>query len=445
MPKAAAGQCDLKPLFETIISSVPAPAPEISDDTKPMQMLVTTLDFSDYVGLIGIGRVFAGKIQSGSPVRVINREGKMTQQRVLKVLAFDGLTRREVESVSAGDICAVVGIDPIGIGDTICCFEQGTALPTVPVDEPTLTMEFRVNDSPVAGTEGKFVTSRQIRSRLEKELRYNVALRVEPGESAESFVVSGRGLLHLGVLIENMRREGFELAVGKPSVVLREIDGKIHEPIEQLVIDCPVEHQSSVMSLVGNRGAVIESMEDKSGADGYVHMVFTIPARNLIGMQTRLMTASQGNALVHHTLLRYEEARGDPPRRAQGVLVATEAGTVTPYALAGLFDRGTFFVDPGAKVYAGQVVGENNKDNDLEVNVLKAKQLSAVRVKNKDDNLQIRPARDMSLEACLEYIMEDELVEVTPESIRLRKRMLNESDRRRVARAAKAAALAGAK
>jgi len=430
---------DLKPLLDTIIEKVPAPDPAIFKKDQPLQMLVTSLDFSDYVGLIAIGRVFSGEINPGSPVRVFDREGKISQQKTLQVLAFDGLGRTPVESVQAGDLCAIVGLEPIGIGDTIGNLETTEALPRVTIDEPTLTMTFQVNNSPFAGQEGEFVTSRQIKARLEKELRYNVALRVEPGASAEQFIVSGRGLLHLGVLIETMRREGFELAVGKPKVLLKEINGKMHEPIEELVIDCPEEHQSSVMSLVGNRGAIVESMDSKAGTSGYVHMVFSIPSRSLLGLRTRMLTATQGTAIMHHTLKAYEPLRTDPPKRAAGVLIATEAGQATGYALSGLYDRGIFFVDPGEKIYAGQVIGESNKDKDLDVNVLKAKQLSAVRVKNKDDNLQIKPARKLSMEACLEYIEEDELVEITPQNIRIRKRMLAESDRRRISRQAKAA------
>ncbi len=428
---------DLKPLFETILEKVPPPAAEFSDAEAPLRVLVASLDYSEYVGQIAVGRVFAGTVKPGQPVTVITREGNESKQKVLQALAFDGLGKRESDAIVAGDLCALTGLKPIGIGDTVACPDEPGKLPAISIDEPTLTMTFAVNNSPFAGQEGEFVTSRQILSRLEKELMHNVALRVEPGDSPEQFRVSGRGLMHLGVLIENMRREGYELAVGKPEVLLKEVDGKWQEPIEELVVDVPAEHQSSVMSLVGDRRAVVESMDAKSGAAGYVHMVFTIPSRSLIGLRTRMLTATQGNAIMHHTLLRYEPVRGDAPKRAQGVMIASETGQVTGYALSGLYDRGEFFVAPGEKVYEGQVVGEHNKDNDLPVNVLKSKQLSAVRVKNKDDNLQIKPARKMSLEACLEYVAEDELVEVTPESIRIRKRRLTEADRRRAARAAK--------
>ncbi len=428
---------NLQPLFSAILSHVPPPRREESDLAAPLQMMVTTLDYSDYVGKIAVGRVFGGRINAGQQVTVIDRGGEGSQQKVAELFQFDGLSRKKVPMVEAGDICAVVGLDPIDIGCTIACPDRPEALPAVTIDEPTLTMTFRINDSPFAGREGKFVTSRQVGDRLEKELKSNVALRVEPGESPEQFSVSGRGLMHLGVLLETMRREGYELAVGKPRVIFKEIDGKPHEPIEQLVVDCPAECQNDVMSLVTNRRAEVVKMDPKAGAGDYVHMEFSIPARGLIGLRTRMLTATQGRAIMHHNLLRYEPVRGDVPKRPLGVLIANETGAVTGYALSGLYDRGTFFVRPGDQVYEGQVVGEHCKDGDLTVNMIKGKQLSAVRLKNKDENLQIKPPREMSLEACLEYIEGDELVEITPQSIRIRKAQLKESDRRRTARAAK--------
>ncbi|MEM6393581.1 MAG: translational GTPase TypA [Planctomycetota bacterium] len=455
---------NLLDLYAAILEHVPAPYAEGSSRganagfssggealAAPLQMMVTTIIYSDYVGRIAVGRVTAGHINSGQQVTVINRAGEGKQQRVQKLNAFDGLGQKEVPQVEAGDICAVVGLNPIDIGDTIACPDRPEALPAVEIDEPTLTMTFMVNDSPFAGKEGEYVTSRQVWDRLQKELQSNVALKVERGDAGESFKVSGRGLMHLGVLIETMRREGYELQIGKPEVILKRPDegeehaGKLCEPIEQLVIDCPAECQNDVMSLVTNRKAEIVSMDPKAGAGDYIHMEFTIPARGLIGLRTRMLTATQGRAVMHHNLLRYEPMRGDVPSRAAGVIIASETGQVTPYALHGLYDRGFFFSKPGDAVYEGQVIGEHNKDTDIIANPIKSKQLTAVRTRGgKDDNMQIKPARELSLEACLEYIAEDELVEVTPENIRMRKRILQESMRRRDARSAKDKAKAGA-
>ncbi|MEM1108688.1 MAG: translational GTPase TypA [Planctomycetota bacterium] len=450
-------------LYSAILEHVPAPYAEGSSRgaaagfatgvealAAPLQMMVTTIQYSDYVGRIAVGRVTAGRINAGQQVTVINRAGEGKQQKILKLNAFDGLKQKEVPQVIAGDICAVVGLDPIDIGDTIACPDRPEALPAVEIDEPTLTMTFRVNDSPFAGREGEYVTSRQVYDRLQKELQSNVALRVERGEGGDEFKVSGRGMMHLGVLLETMRREGYELQVGKPEVILKRPEdgdhkGKLCEPIEQLVVDCPAECQNDVMSLVTNRKAEIVSMDPKAGAGDYIHMEFTIPARGLIGMRTRMLTATQGRAVMHHNLLRYEPMRGDVPKRPAGVIIASDTGQVTPYALHGLYDRGFFFVKPGDQCYEGQVIGEHCKDNDIIANPIKSKQLTAVRTRGgKDDNMQIKPAKEMSLEACLEYIAEDELVEVTPENIRLRKRILQESMRRREARSAKDKAKAGA-
>ncbi len=425
---------NLRPIFEAIVKHVPAPK---DDADGPLQMLVTTLDYSDYVGRIGIGRVFSGKLNEGQPVSVIKRDGTPTKQRVLEIHAFDGLSRKRQATVEAGDIVALVGLDNVDIGDSVCEAENPVPLPGVDVDEPTLHMTFRVNDSPFAGKEGQFVTSRQIKDRLDKELQSNVALRVSDGATPEEFHVSGRGLMHLGILIENMRREGFELAAGKPKVIFREINGKQHEPIERLVVDCAAECQSAVMSLVGDRRAEVVSMDAKPGASGYIHMVFTIPARGLIGLRGRMLTASQGRAIMYNTFEKYERMRGPIPQRTSGVMIATETGQVTAYALDKLYDRGFFFVKPGDRVYEGQVVGEHNRENDIPVNACTMKKLSNVRAAGKDDAAQVRPARELSLEQCLEYIQDDELVEITPDSTRMRKRMLKEADRRRESRRAK--------
>lgn len=428
----------LQVVFDAIIDHVPAPATGEGGVGAPLQMRVTTLEYSDYTGRVAVGRVHAGTILEGQPVTVFARDGSTTKQRVLHLYLFEGLDKKRADRVEAGDICAVVGLDPVDIGNTIAAAEQPSALTLVSVDEPTLNMTLRVNDSPFAGQEGQFVTSRQIKDRLDKELQSNVALRVDPGDTPEEFNIAGRGLMHLGILMENMRREGFEFAAGKPRVIYHEIDNKTHEPIERLVVDCPAECQSSVMALLGDRRAEIVSMDTKVGTSGYIHMVFMIPARGLIGLRSRMLNATQGRAIMHHTFERYEPLRGQIPPRQAGVMVATEPGKVTAYALDALFDRGVFFVQPGDKIYDGQIVGEHCKDNDITVNVVKTKKLTNVRAASKDDATQVRPMRQMSLEACLEYIQDDELVEITPESIRMRKRMLKEADRRRESRRAKA-------
>lgn len=443
-------------VYDTILKHVPAPYAKGSGRgtaagfesrtaalAAPLQMMVTSIVYSEYVGRIAVGRVTAGRITAGQKVTVINRCGEGTMQRVVKLEGFDGLSRVEVNQVTAGDICAVTGLDPIDIGDTIACPDRPSALASVAIDEPTLTMTFRVNDSPFCGRDGDFVTSRQVWDRLQKELQSNVALRVERGEGGEVFKVSGRGLMHLGVLLETMRREGYELQVGKPEVILTrpedgEHKGKLCEPIEQLVVDCPSECQNDVMSLVMNRKAEIVSMDPKAGAGDYMHMEFTIPARGLIGLRTRMLTATQGRAVMHHNLLRYEPMRGDVPKRLAGVMIATDAGTVSPYSLDRLYDRGFFFSKPGDPIYEGQIVGEHCKENDITVNVVISKKHSNVRASGSDDATRVKPARELSLEAMLEYIEEDELVEITPKSLRMRKKELRESMRRRETRAAKA-------
>jgi len=443
-------------LYDAILTHVPAPYAEGSTRgtaagfssrmealAAPLQLMVTTIVYSEYVGRIAVGRVTAGRITAGQKVTVINRAGEGSQQRVVKLEHFDGLARKETNEVAAGDICAVTGLDPIDIGDTIACPDRPEALPAVKIDEPTLTMTFRVNDSPFCGQDGDFVTSRQVYDRLNRELQSNVALRVERSESGEAFKVSGRGLMHLGVLIETMRREGFEVQVGKPEVILKrpeegeEHAGKLCEPIEQLVVDCPSECQNDVMALVMNRKAEIVSMDPKAGAGDYIHMEFTIPARGLIGLRTRMLTATQGRAVMHHNLLRYEPMRGDVPSRPAGVMIASDPGQVMPYSLDRLYDRGIFFSKPGDQVYEGQIVGEHCKDNDITVNVVVNKKHSNVRASGSDDATRVKPARELSLEAMLEYIEEDELVECTPKHLRMRKRILREAMRKRESRAAK--------
>jgi GTP-binding protein len=423
---------NMQVIFDAIIKNVPPP--QIIHNA-PLQMLVTSQEYSDYVGRIAIGRIFAGQLSEGQKVTVIDSEGLHTQQKVMHIHQFHGLGRKQVSQVQAGDICTISGLNPVEIGDTIACADKPSRLAVIPVDEPTMSMTFRVNDGPFAGRDGKYVTSRQIGQRLEKELQQNVALRVQPGQSPEEFIVSGRGLMHLGILLENMRREGYEVCVGKPNVILRVIDERRHEPIELLAIDCPTDCQNSVMSLLGDRRSEIIKIDSKSGADNFIHMEFLIPSRGLFGLHARMMNATQGRAIMHHTFERYELMRGAIPQRKAGVMIATTTGQVTAYALDALYDRGIFFVEPGEKVYEGQVVGEHCKEKDIPVNVVKSKQLTNIRAAGKDDAARVRPARKMSLEAAMEYLQEDELVEVCPSSIRIRKRLLKEADRRRYGRA----------
>ena len=418
-------------IFEAIVNHIPQPQ---VDENAPLQMLVTTLEHSDYLGRIAIGKVFAGTVCEAQPVTVIDNNDCHTQQKVVKLYEFHGLGRRETQTVGAGDICAIAGLDPVDIGNTIACAEEPSALPIVAVDEPTMSMSFRVNDGPFAGRDGKLVTSRHIKERLEKELQHNLSLRVEPGDRAEEFTVSGRGLMHLGILLENMRREGYELCVGKPEVIIAMVDNHRQEPVEQLVVDCPIDCQSSVMSLIGDRRAELLSMSSKAGTNNFVHMEFFIPSRGLFGLHARMMNATRGRAIMHHTFERYEPMKGAIPQRQAGVMVATDTGQVTAYALDALYNRGIFFVSPGETVYEGQVVGEHCKDNDIPVNAAKTKQLTNVRASGKDDAAKVRPARKMSLEATLEYIQDDELVEICPNSIRIRKRLLKEGERRKAAR-----------
>ena len=416
---------DVRSLFESILQHVPLAD---VDETAPLQMLVTTLDYSDYVGRIAIGRIVNGIVRSRQKIKLLGRNGKRRDEVVQQLFVFDGLGRKEVEEARAGDICAVVGLKHVDIGDTIADFERPEPLPMIEIDEPTLHMVFRVNDSPMQGLEGKFVTSRQIRDRLEKELEKNVALRVDFSHGETEFHVSGRGLLHLSVLLETMRREGFELSVTKPKVIYKEIGGRKAEPIELLVVDVPQVHMGSVMELVGLRRGECRNV-DQRGASA--HMQFVIPARGLIGLKSRLMTATQGEAIMHHRFYEYELLKGAIPGRQLGVMVASEAGQVTDYALDGLQDRGVMFVKAGDQVYEGQIVGEHNRENDIVVNVSRAKQLTNMRASGSDKRILLTPPRDISLELALEYVEDDELVEITPESIRLRKRLLKENDRKK--------------
>jgi GTP-binding protein len=422
---------DIHPLFDAILTKVPPPDVNLE---APLQMLVVTLDHSDYVGRIGIGRIVAGKLKKGQRIALMKRDGTRVDDQVTQLHVFDRLGRVEAEEVTAGDICAVVGLETVDIGDTVADIENPVALPPIKVDEPTLDMLFRINDSPFSGQDGTYVTSRQLRDRLFKELESNVALRVRASEERrEEFNVSGRGLLHLGILLENMRREGFELSVGKPRVITREADGQVLEPIEYLVVDVPARSVGAVMELVGNRRAECLKMDSRGE---FTHLEFSIPARGLIGLRTRLLNSTGGEAIMHHTFFDYQPSRGTIPARLNGVLVSTETGRATAYALDGLQDRGILFIGAGEQVYEGQVVGEHCRDNDLPVNVCREKKLTNMRASGSDKSIILKPPRVMTLEQALEYIEEDELVEVTPAAIRLRKIYLKESDRRKFARQA---------
>ena len=422
---------DLKPLFATILRHVPPP--DVEPD-GPLQMLVMTLDWSDYVGRIGVGKVFRGKIKKNQRIALLKHDARRQDVNVKQLYVFDRLGRLETDEVGAGDICAVVGIEDVDIGDTIADLEQAEALPPIRVDEPTLDMVFRINDSPFAGQEGTYVTSRQLRDRLMKELQSNVALRVTPSEDKrDEFHVSGRGLLHLSILIETMRREGFELSVGKPRVINREVDGQTMEPIEYLVIDVPAAHVGPVMELVGNRRAECVKLESRGDQ---THIEFTIPARGLIGLRTRLLNATQGQAILHHNFYDYQPARGSIPSRLNGVMVSMETGRTTAYALDSLQERGNLFIGAGEQVYEGQIVAEHCRDNDLPVNACREKKLTNMRASGTDKSVILKPPRQMTLELALEYIEDDELVEVTPTAIRLRKNLLKENDRKKYARQA---------
>ncbi len=420
---------DIRPLYEAILKHVPPP--EVVADA-PLQMLTVTLDYSDYVGRIAIGRVFAGKIRKNQRIALLRHDGQRQNGTVKQLYVFDRLGRTETEEVGAGDICAVVGVEEADIGDTIADFDNPVALPPIKVDEPTLDMIFRINDSPFVGQDGTYVTSRQLRDRLMKELESNVALRVVPSEERkDEFHVSGRGLLHLGILLENMRREGYELSVGKPRVITKNINGVTMEPVEYLVIDAPPSSVGSVMELVGNRRAECLKLDSRGEM---THMEFTIPARGLIGLRTRLLNATSGEAIMHHNFYDYQPVRGSIPGRANGVMVSTETGRATPFALDNLQERGSLFIAGGEQVYEGQICGENARDNDMPVNVCREKKLTNMRAATADKSIILKPPRQMTLELALEYIEEDELVEVTPKAVRMRKIFLKESDRRKYAR-----------
>jgi len=406
---------DMKPLFEAILRHVPPP---VGDPEKPLQLQVTTLDYSDYLGRIVIGRIHNGTIKAGQQAALIVEDGSIVKSKISKLMGFQGLARIELPEATAGMIVAVAGFAEANIGETITCPDEPQALPLIKVDEPTLQMTFMINDSPFAGQEGKFVTSRQLRDRLMRELETNVALRVEETDSPDRFAVSGRGELHLGILIETMRREGYEFQVSQPQVIFREISGQPSEPYELLVLDVPEEAVGGCMERLGERKGEMQDMQIGSGRS---QLEFVIPARGLIGFRGEFMRLTRGDGIMNHSFLEYRRMSGNVETRRNGALISFEEGTATFYALKNAEDRGVFFIEPGTRVYKGMVVGESNRQQDLELNICKTKQLTNHRASSGDELVQLQAPMEMSLERALEYIASDELVEVTPESVRLRK------------------------
>ena len=430
-PSSGGAAADMKPLFDTVLAHVPTP-PGSAD--APLQLQIAALDYSTYTGRLGVGRVLNGRIKPGMSVAVMNHEDQVATGRINQVLGFQGLDRVPVEQAEAGDIIIISGLDDIGIGVTICDKDNPVGLPVLPVDEPTLNMDFMVNTSPLAGTEGKFVTSRQIRDRLAKELLVNVALRVDETGDADVFRVSGRGELHLTILLENMRREGFEMAVGKPRVVYKEINGEKCEPYENLSIDLEDDTQGAVMEEIGRRRGELTNME--SDGNGRTRLEYHIPARGLIGFQSDFMTMTRGTGLMSHVFDDYGPVKADLPGRHNGVLVSQDNGEAVAYALWKLEDRGRMFVSPGDKLYEGMIIGIHSRDNDLVVNPIKGKQLTNVRASGTDEAVRLTTPIKLTLESAVEFIDDDELVEITPKSIRIRKRHLQEHERKRANRAA---------
>ena len=412
-------------LLDKIVEIIPAP--KVLEGTP--QMLITSLDYSSYTGRIAVGRVHRGTLKEGMNITIAHRDGSMEKTRIKEVHVFEGMGQKKVDEVHSGDICAIVGLERFEIGDTICDFENPEPLPPIAIDEPTMSMLFTINDSPFFGKEGKFVTSRHINDRLQKELEKNLALRVRPFEdTTDKWIVSGRGVLHLSVLIETMRREGYELQVGQPQVIYKEIDGQKCEPIEELTINVPEEFASKMIDMVTRRKGEMTSMQTLGER---VDIEFDIPSRGIIGLRTNVLTASQGEAIMAHRFKEYQPYKGEIVRRMNGSMIAMETGTAYAYSIDKLQDRGKFFIDPGEEVYGGQVVGEHVHDNDLVINVTKAKQLTNVRASGSDEKARVIPKTVMSLEECLEYIKGDELVEVTPKNIRMRKIILDHLERKR--------------
>ncbi|WP_313891418.1 translational GTPase TypA [Psychrobacillus sp.] len=428
---------DMSCLFEKIISTIPAP---VDNSDEPLQFQVALLDYNDYVGRIGIGRVFRGTIEVGQQVSLMKLDGKIKNYRVTKLFGFFGLKRIEVESAKAGDLIAVSGMEEINVGETVCPTDHPDALTPLRIDEPTLQMTFLTNNSPFAGREGKWVTSRKIEERLRAQLQTDVSLRVEDTDSPDAWVVSGRGELHLSILIENMRREGFELQVSKPEVIIREIDGKKCEPVERVQIDVPEDSVGSIIESMGTRKG--EMVDMVNGGNGQVRLIFMVPARGLIGYTTEFMSLTKGFGIINHTFDSYQPVvSGRVGGRRQGVLVSMETGKSTTYGMMGIEDRGTLFLEPGTEIYEGMIVGENNRDGDITVNITKMKQKTNIRSANKDQTNVIKKPRILTLEEALEYLGDDEYLEITPESIRLRKKILEKSERERVTKKKKSAEL----
>jgi GTP-binding protein len=429
---AAATSGDMTPLFEAIVKHVPPPPVNLDG---PFQMQVTSLDYSSYVGAIAIGRIQRGRVKPGQAITVIDRDGKQRNEKILQVLGFHGLKRYEVEEAAAGDIVAITGIEAPRISDTLCDPAAVEALPALTVDEPTVTMTFEVNTSPFAGQDGKYVTSRQVRERLQRELIHNVALRVEDTDTPDKFRVSGRGELHLTVLIENMRREGYELAVSRPQVIVKQVNGEPHEPYETLTVDVETQHQGAVMEKLGLRKGDLLNMEPDG--KGRVRLEYMIPSRGLIGFRSEFLTTTTGSGLLYSSFDHYGPVKkGELKGRANGVLISNGQGPAVGYALFNLQERGRMFVKPGDELYEGMIVGIHSRDNDLVVNPLKEKKLTNIRAAGSDENILLTPPIELTLEKAIEFIEDDELVEITPTAIRLRKRFLKESDRRRAERAA---------
>ncbi len=415
---------DITALLDAILEFVPGPAiPEGNT-----QMLVTSIEFSKYIGRMAIGRLSRGKLKKGDTVTLINRQREESKHKVKSLFAYEGFGRIEVEEVESGDICAVFGVEGFEIGDTIAAGEAPEALPTIDIDEPTLSMVFTINDSPFFGKEGKYVTSRHIKDRLTAELEKNLALRVEETDSADTFRVFGRGVMHLSVLIETMRREGYELQIGQPQVIIKEIDGRKHEPVEELTIDVPDHHSGTVINMVTQRKGMMGSMVPKGDR---TILEFEIPSRGLIGLRSSMLTATQGEAIMNHRFKEFQPHKGDIPGRLNGSLISMELGKAIPYSINNLQDRGRFFIDANEEIYEGQVIGENNRASDLVINVTKTKKLTNMRSSGADDKAKLIPPRKFTLEEALEYIQDDEFVEVTPQSIRLRKMLLREAERKR--------------
>jgi GTP-binding protein len=431
-------EADMTALFEAILQYVPVPDRDVDG---PLQLQISTLDYNSYVGRIGIGRIRRGTVRAGANVVLRNGDENRGPAKIVQVLAFKGLQRSSVEEASAGDIVAITGIEDVNIGLTICSPEQPEGLPPIQVDEPTLAMNFQVNTSPLAGREGKFVTSRQIRERLMRELQSNVALRVEDTGEPDIFRVQGRGELHLTILIENMRREGYELAVGKPQVLKKIVDGQVLEPFEALTVDIDSGHQGAVMEALGQRKAELKDMV--TDGNGRVRLEYRVPARGLIGFQGEFMTTTRGTGLISHIFDGFDVVKGEIPDRHNGVLISNEQGEAVAYALFLLQERGRMFVNPGEKLYEGMIIGIHTRDNDLVVNPVKTKKLTNIRAAGKDEAILLTPPIQLTLEYAVEFIADDELVEVTPQNIRIRKRFLQEHDRRRAARSSESSEALG--